>query len=163
MKYLYLIRHAKSSWENKDLNDFDRPLNERGLRDAPFMGNVLRSLEKKVDKIVSSPAKRAIETAMIIAGKIDYPAEDILEDANIYHSGLPELLKIVCGFDNDWNSVCFIGHNPGFTQLAELITSEEFGNIPTCGIVEIELDIENWMEVSRGIGNKTFYDYPKNH
>lgn len=163
MKYLYLIRHAKSDWENKELKDIDRPLNERGEHDAPLMGKILRSRNKKVDKIISSPAERAIKTAQLIAEKINYPTEDILTDKNIYHSGLPELMKIICSFNNHWNSVYFVGHNPGFTQLAELISSEEFGNIPTCGIVEIEMQIDDWMQISRGIGSKTFYDFPKNH
>ena len=163
MKYLYLIRHAKSSWEDDSLKDIDRPLNERGLHDAPLMGNVLKSMNIVPDKIVSSPAKRAITTALTIAGKVGYKEENILQDPNVYHSGLPELLKILCGFDNSWQKVFFVGHNPGFTQLAELITSEDFGNIPTCGIVGIELDISNWIELSRGIGSVCLYDYPKNH
>lgn len=163
MKYLYLIRHAKSSWDDENLKDIDRPLNDRGLHDAPLMGNVLKSMNKVPDKIVSSPAKRAIATAITIAEKVGYKEEDILQDPTIYHSGLPELLKIISGFNNDWSKVFFIGHNPGFTQLAELITSDEFGNIPTCGIVEIELEIDSWMEISSGIGTKTFYDFPKNH
>lgn len=163
MKYLYLIRHAKSSWDDHNLKDFDRPLNERGLNDAPLMGNVLRSTGIKVNKIISSPAKRAIDTAHIVAEKVAYPPGEILEDPNIYHSGLPELMKMICGFNEKWESVFFIGHNPGFTQLAEVLTSENFGNIPTCGIVGIELPIDRWMETSRGIGVNIFYDYPKKH
>lgn len=163
MKYLYLIRHAKSSWDNSSLKDIDRPLNERGANDAPLMGNVLNSLNKKADKIVSSPARRAIDTATIIAETTGYPKDEILQDAKIYHSGLPELLKIICAFNDKWTKVYFVGHNPSFTHLAEVLTSEEFGNIPTSGIVEIEMDIDHWMETSRGIGTKTFYDYPKKH
>src|SRR5690606_510402 len=112
---------------------------------------------------IISPAKRAKQTAHIIAEKIAYPVENIIEDQNIYHCGLPELMKIICGFDNRWENVLFVGHNPGFTQLAELLTSEDFGNIPTCGIVCVALEIDEWMETSPGIGSKIFYDFPKNH
>ena len=95
MKTLYLNRHAKSSWENNNLSDFDRPLNERGKRDAPLMGKILSKKIKKPDIIYSSPANRAITTARIISDCFEYDLKNIIEDQNIYESAVSSILKII--------------------------------------------------------------------
>ena len=91
MKRLYLVRHAKSSWKDPDLDDFDRPLNKRGKRDAPLMGQKLRQADVRPDLIVSSPAKRAAKTAKIMAGQIEYPVKKIIWDESLYAAGIVTL------------------------------------------------------------------------
>lgn len=163
MKKLYLIRHAKSSWEDPSLSDFARPLNSRGLKDAPLMAGLLKRKEILPDKIISSPAKRALSTAKIIAEELHFPLKDILKEESIYQGGINELTELVCKLDNQWTTVFVFGHNPGLSYLAEYLSGEHYGNIPTCGITAIEFNVDQWQEVSRSSGTNIFYEYPKKH
>ena len=160
---MYLIRHAKSSWDNPSLNDFARPLNKRGSNDAPFMGEILLNIKIFPDQIISSSAKRAISTARLIASKIKYDLIDIIEDKKIYHADVNDLLAVINSFKKEWNNVFLFGHNPGLTYLAEYLTDEHYGNIPTTGIVGIQFEIDDWNSVSKNSGTSIFYDYPKSH
>lgn len=163
MKTLYLIRHAKSSWDNPSLSDFARPLNKRGKNDAPFMGAVLMSKNIVPDQIISSSANRAISTARAIAEKVNFNTNDIIEDEKIYHADIIELLKVINALNNEWNTVFLFGHNPGFTYLAEYLSGEHYGSIPTTGIAGFQFEIEDWNAVSKNSGVNIFFDYPKNH
>ncbi|MFA6190829.1 MAG: histidine phosphatase family protein [Sulfurimonas sp.] len=159
MKKLYIIRHAKSSWEETSLSDFERPLNKRGRADAPFMGSKLK--EKKVipDLIFSSPALRAKTTAEIIAKKVEFKKE-IVFDENIYESSVSELHKIVSEIDDKNRVVFLFGHNPSLNMLAQnYLDFNE--NIPTCGVVEIEFDCDSWSEISAENARFVSFDYPK--
>ena len=123
MKLLYLARHAKSSWKNMDLSDIDRPLNKRGKKDAPFMGKILSKKGINPDLIISSPAKRARKTALVIAEEISYPINSIQYEDNVYESSSRELLEFVKSIDDEYNSVMIFGHNPGFTMLHNYLCS----------------------------------------
>lgn len=162
MKNLYIIRHAKSSWKDASLTDFERPLNKRGDNDAPFMGQVLKNKGILPDLIISSPATRAKSTSSIIAQEIAYSGE-ILLDKRIYEASSSELLQLVNGIEDKYSSVFIFGHNPGFTYLAESLSGEYFGNIPTCGVVGISFDFEEWAMISSDTGSVFLYDFPKNH
>jgi len=162
MKQLYLIRHAKSSWEHNDLHDHDRPLNKRGLQDAPEMGNRLKSLGITPSALITSTANRALSTAKAIAAQIKYPSEEIILDSNLYHSSEDEILEIVHQIDNKYDSAMLFGHNPGFTWFANELGSLNIDNIPTCGIVGFNLDAKSWQEINWGNGKLLFFDYPKN-
>jgi len=138
MKTLYLARHAKSSWKHPELSDIERPLNKRGKRDAPYIGNILKEKGVNPDILLSSPAVRARKTAATIAEIIDYPNSKILIDENIYESSSNELVNIIQGFDdkydsvmNKYDSVMMFGHNPGFTMLNNYLTESFIDNIPT--------------------------------
>lgn len=161
MKTLFLNRHAKSDWNHNDLSDFERPLNSRGLKDAPEMGERLANRDEEIDLIVSSPAVRAITTARIIAGKIGYPEKNIHLERSIYAAGVTDLLKIVNQIDNKYNSVLLFGHNPGFTDFADYLTGAGILNIPTCGICKIQFSIDHWNEVSAHTGEIEYFDFPK--
>lgn len=161
MKYLFLNRHAKSDWNHPGLTDFERPLNERGLRDAPDMGERLANRNETIDLIVTSPAVRALSTAKIIAEKINYKKEDIVENRSIYAAAVTDLLKVVNRLNNHYNSVLLFGHNPGFTDFADYLTGAGILNIPTCGICKISFDINDWKEVSAHTGNLEYFDFPK--
>lgn len=163
MKRLYLVRHAKSSWKNPELDDFDRPLNKRGKRDAPLMGQRLREANVRPDLIISSPAKRARKTAKIIAAQIEYPGKKIQWTESLYAAGTLTLLQILHKIEDSVEQLMLVGHNPGLTLLAELLTSEAVDNIPTSGAFALDLDIESWSQTGEGSGIPVFFDYPKKH
>lgn len=163
MKTLYLVRHAKSSWDFPELTDFERPLNKRGKRDAPFMGKLLNDKNVKPELIIASPALRAYNTARIIAGRLDYPLENIETSEVIYDASVRDLTDLIQNFDNKFNSVMLFGHNPGLTSLSNLLTDKHVGNIPTCAVVGIEFDIQSWKEVKPDTGKFLFIDKPKDH
>ena len=160
MKTIYLVRHAKSSWDNPRLSDFERPLNKRGKRDAPFMGKQLNEMEINPDLIISSPAKRTKKTAMNIAEKIRYPKKRIVYKDEIYEASEKTLLDVIKKLDNKLDSVMIFAHNPGLTQLNNFISKKYIDNIPTCGVVALECDRE-WSEVGKNSCKHLFFEYPK--
>lgn len=162
---LYLIRHAKSSWDDLDLKDFDRPLNERGKKDAPRMGKRLKEKEIYPDIMLCSPAKRALETCKAIAKVLSFPEEKIKTDKRLYHANEDQLLKVVKEIEDlkDKEEVVMIfGHNPGLTHFANSFLSENIDNIPTCGVVGSKVSVKSWKEVRFGSGEMKFFDFPKN-
>ena len=163
MKTLYIVRHAKSSWKEQGLTDFERPLNQRGLHDAPFMGKLMADKKEVPDLILSSPANRAISTAKIFRSQLHLDKKTIVEEEIIYEAGLGNLIKIINNLSETYNSVMLFGHNPGLTYLANYLGDKSIDNIPTCGIVKITFDINSWDEVSDGSGKIVFFEYPKKH
>lgn len=161
MKTLYLIRHAKSSWKNELLDDFERPLNHRGKQDAPMMGKRLKKLEIMPDAVVSSPAKRARKTTAKIAKELEYPVEKIQLVPEIYEAEIIDLLQVIEQLSDSASSVFLVGHNPGMSGLAEYLTGDFPGNLPTCSVFAIDFQIDSWQEVSQGTGTCRFWDYPK--
>lgn len=163
MKRLYLIRHAKSSWADPTLGDFERPLNKRGKRDAPFMGEKLAERVVRPDFIISSSAKRAEKTARIIAKAIAYPSKKILFTEAIYLADEDELYQVVRSFDDKINTLFLVGHNFGITDFAVSLSGEQIENIPTCGIAAIEFDLDSWQQVGPNRGRLLFFDWPKKY
>ncbi len=160
MKRLFLIRHAKSDWSEPGQSDFDRKLNPRGLRDAPFMAAMLAERMKKVDLIISSPANRAITTARFFAKSLQVSDKEFFTDERIYEATPAQLLLIVNAIDDHVNTAILFGHNPGFSQLSTYLT-EALVEMPTCAIAEIEFDLESWKLISGSSGNLVQFDYPK--
>lgn len=148
MKTLLLIRHAKSSWDNPGLRDINRPLNERGLHDAPKMGQMIRSLGIKPDLLVSSPAKRALTTAQFFAAAFGIPDEAIVVNPDIYEAHPTEIMRIISGLPNDAQTVMLFGHNPTFTDVANRFTEDFIDNVPTCGVVHIVSNAPDWKAFS---------------
>lgn len=160
MKKLYIIRHAKSSWKDETLNDFERPLSKRGKSNAPMMGARLKKKGVMPDIIISSPAKRAKSTAEIIAKEIGYKKK-VLFDENIYESSVEELRKILTALD-DKNSTAFLfGHNPELNMLVDYYV-KFYENIPTCGVVEIAFACDKWTDIEPKNAKLLSFDYPKN-
>lgn len=160
-KLLVLIRHAKSSWANPELADFDRPLNKRGKRNAPVMGKRLDKLELFPDLFLSSPAKRARKTARKIAGSMGFAKKIVQYDPNLYHASEQEMLHIIRGTAKKVDTLFIVGHNFTLTDLACELAGVEIENIPTCGIVGIEFS-RSWEKIRYGSGTLQFFDYPKN-
>ena len=163
MKILYIQRHAKSSWNNPGLADIDRPLNQRGLKNAPLMGQRLSNRENIPQHIVSSPAKRAYSTGRIIAGEIGYDPDKIVINDRIYGAGRETLISLIKDFSDKYESVMIVGHNPDFTNLANELTNSNIYNIPTSGVVIVKFNINTWSEIKPGTGELLDFDYPKKH
>ena len=161
MKKLYLIRHAKSSWNHPGLDDIERPLNKRGLEDAPKMGKFLKEASLKPDCIIASSAKRCQKTSEIIADKIGFPIKDVFFEKRVYDADTYDLLKIITELNNKLKTVVLFGHNPGITNLANLLNDVEIDNIPTCGVFAIEFDVDSWQKISKDNGKFISFDYPK--
>jgi phosphohistidine phosphatase len=159
MKKLYLIRHAKSNWSNPNLDDFDRPLNKRGKKNAPFMGKVLAIKGIHPDLIISSPSYRARETTQYIIKKLNFKNE-IMYNEYLYESSLKTIIEIVNFIDDSHEIVFIIGHNPALNMLAFYLT--DFNqNLPTCGIVQIEFTCQSWREINKKNAKFVSFDYPK--
>lgn len=161
MKMLYIIRHAKSSWDDPSLDDFSRPLNERGEKDAPRMGKRLKEKHITPDLLISSPAKRALKTCKAIAKVLDYPKEKIVEEKKLYHADASQIFSIVSKIKEPHDVVMIFGHNPGFTEFANTLLNQSIMNIPTAGVVAGKLDIKSWKEIHPGCGQLLFFDFPK--
>ncbi len=163
MKRLYLVRHAKSSWDFPELPDFERPLNDRGRRDAPYMGKVLKDLKVNPDKIISSPVVRAYVTARTIASQIEYPLEQIETSEKIYENDAGELIDLIQSTDDDLGSLMMFGHNPALTLLNNYLSDKSLDNIPTCAIVCLDFKVQSWKEVQTDKGEFVFFEYPKKY
>jgi phosphohistidine phosphatase len=161
MKLLIIVRHAKSSWKEPSLADFDRPLNKRGKADAPEMGRRLAARGVRPDLVVSSPARRARKTAQAVVKELGLDKDGIVEEGAIYEAGLSTLAALTRGLDDKSEQVVLVGHNPGLTELAEYLSGEMFGNIPTGGAVGLEFDVDSWSDLKRGAGQVLFADFPK--
>jgi phosphohistidine phosphatase len=164
MKTLYIVRHAKSSWAESGLSDFDRPLNERGKRDAPRMGNRLKEKHILPHLMLTSPAKRAWSTCKRLAAIMGYAEEKIKTDNALYHANEEDILAVIRDVKDKHESLMVFGHNPGLTDFVNSISHDstiDIDNIPTCGIVAFTLNITSWKDAGFGKGEFVFFDYPK--
>lgn len=146
MKHLYLIRHAKSSWDFQTLSDFDRPLNERGNATASLMADLLKNQGITVDLLISSPAKRAISTCHYFADVFDYPHKKIQQEITIYEAVPDDLFKIIHAIDNQYNTVLMFGHNPTISYFLDQFINDYLPEIPTCAVSIFKLKTENWKD-----------------
>lgn len=149
MKHLYIMRHAKSSWDSPGLSDFERPLNPRGKRDAPHMGDFLAEHDFMPELIVSSPAQRAKTTAELVADAAAFGGEMWL-DERIYMADGDTLLDVVYGLPDSFQRVLLVGHNPGFEELVEELCGG-LVRMPTATIACVHLDAPTWGEVEEGV------------
>ncbi len=161
MKQLILIRHAKSSWNNIGLSDFDRPLNNRGKKNVPTMGQRLAERHNAPDLLLSSPAKRARKTAKIIAAELDFPQNQIEWCEEIYEADLTTLIQLIHSLNNEADTAILVGHNPGFSSLGEWLSPAAPEWLPTCGILELKLAVNNWQQAEPNCATLANYDYPK--
>ena len=160
MKTLFLVRHAKSSRDDPSLPDRERPLDDRGKRDAPQMGQRLARRHVKPDLLVSSPALRALTTAHLIADEIGYRRKDIVVDDRLYASSPDDLLAVIRALDSKLDRVMLVGHNPEFSDLAHRLSSE-IVDMPTSAVAEYNFDTKAWTDIGEVEPAKTVLDYPK--
>jgi phosphohistidine phosphatase len=161
MKTLLLIRHAKSSWDDPALPDKDRPLNDRGRRDAPKMGKRLAKRGVKPDLILSSPALRALRTAEIIAKMLDYQRRDIVLNERLYAVEADDLLDVIHHLGGKLDRVMLFGHNPELSELAHRL-SGEITHMPTCAVAEFTFDAKSWSKIDEIKPAEVALDHPRN-
>jgi len=161
LKTLTIVRHAKSSWKDTSLSDRKRPLNKRGERDAPIMGKRIHEHGIRPSLIVSSPATRAWRTAKIIAREINYPREFLQREDRLYLASLDEILDTVVAQDNSFNNLMIVGHNPGMTDFANFLVPGLTYNVPTAGVVSVEIDQDDWSLYERPKARLLVHDWPK--
>ncbi|GAC1630251.1 MAG: phosphohistidine phosphatase SixA [Nevskia sp.] len=161
MKHLALIRHAKSSWDYPLLDDFARPLNPRGRRDVPVMAQRLAHRLRPPWRLVSSPALRAITTAQGFAEALAVPEAEIRLEPRIYEASPGTLLHLVNSLDDADAQVLMFGHNPGFTELAQLLAEVPFAELPTCAVAVLAFEQAHWHEITPRSGRLVEFLYPK--
>ncbi|MGI9270185.1 MAG: SixA phosphatase family protein [Woeseiaceae bacterium] len=161
MKTLTLVRHAKSSWKDGNLSDRDRPLNNRGERDAPIMGKRIVAAEIRPSLILSSPAVRAWTTAKILAQELNYPIEFLQKENSLYLASLDDILDVLVAQDAEFNNVLLVGHNPGLTTFANYLSPGLTNNLPTAGVVSVTFEQDDWNLYERPTTQLLKYDYPK--
>lgn len=164
MRKLTLIRHAKSSWKYANLTDEDRPLNKRGRRDAPMMGQRLAERGVGIERLVSSPALRALRTAAAIGAAVGVPPDQLRIDPLLYSADTEQILEGIRSLNDSLQSVALVGHNPEMALLMERLACEPIGHVPTCAVAMFHFKTERWSQVGQQrIRISHFeFDYPKN-
>jgi phosphohistidine phosphatase len=163
MKRFILFRHAKSDWSHDHLDDHDRPLARRGLRDAPRMGERLAARGVKPDLLLTSSARRAAETARLIEPAVRHPKLVMRVERAIYLASPRELLDLIAEQSDAVNEILLVGHNPGLTELAnQLLPSLALNNLPTAGVVAVHSVDDQWADFEFAELKLLFFDYPKN-
>lgn len=161
MKQLLIIRHAKSSWAAGDQDDFERPLNDRGHRDAPLMAERLVDKKIKIDALISSPAKRALTTAGYFAKAYHIPKKEILLFKQLYHAAPATFFEVISKTDNAIDTAALFSHNPGITAFVNELTPTQIDHMPTCAIFAVKADIKDWKDFTSAKKTFWFFDYPK--
>lgn len=164
MRRLTLLRHAKTEPAHPGQEDWDRVLEARGQKDAPEMGRRLRDRKLKPDKIISSPAVRALTTASIIVRELGVPASSLVQDERVYLASPKALLQVVHELGGHAKHLMVVGHNPGLTEFADRLSAErDIDNMPTCAIYTLEFNIAAWSDLEWNSGVNGELDHPKNY
>ncbi|THU36957.1 histidine phosphatase family protein [Niastella caeni] len=161
MKSVIIIRHAKSSWDHIGVDDFDRPLNERGKEDAPRMAKRLLERNVTIDAFISSSAKRARKTAAIFIKEFGGGKDDVLLLPELYLAGPDAFYNAIAQAPSSANTIALFAHNPGITDFANELTDVRIDDMPTCAIFAVKADIQNWSQFRDAEKQYWFFDYPK--
>ena len=161
-KTLVIVRHGKSTWDYGGVPDFDRPLKESGIFNTQAIAQKIKEYGIMPDFIVSSPAIRALHTALITAGALLFPLEKIVINTGIYGGTRDEILEIVTNTDNQFNNLFIFGHNPVFTDLPNLFLKHQIDNLPTSGAVIFEFETSSWKDISKKSVKTEIIFSPKN-
>lgn len=161
MKHILVIRHAKSSWDDPGQPDFDRPLNERGKRDAPQMAQRLVARSITIDAFISSPAKRARKTAQLFAEAFQLTKEDIIEVPELYHAAPEQFFGAISHAPDKADTIAVFSHNPGITEFVNMLTEVRIDDMPTCAIFGVQVDTDHWAQFREAAKTFWFFDYPK--
>ncbi len=159
MKTLTILRHAKSSWKDLALADFERPLNKRGKRDAPFMAKKFQEKGHTPDLILSSPSTRTRLTVEAFSQAL--PTTQVRFEEGIYEAHAQNLLKLIRKQASEIASLMLVGHNPGLTDLVNYFATDHIDNVPTTGLLQFELSAESWQQVDAQSAQLIYFEYPK--
>lgn len=160
-KTLFIVRHAKSSWDLENISDIDRPLKLRGIRDAYEMARRVKIERQIPDMLISSQAIRALHTADIFVRVFEINYDNLKIDERLYGTGVGVIRKIISEQPASIKRLMIFGHNPDFSELATVLTGEHYFEVPTCGIVKLEFDAADWASISHENMKKMSFDYPK--
>ena len=163
MKSLLLIRHAKSDWGDLTLKDFDRPLNDRGKRDAPAMAHRLLDKKVKIDAFISSPAKRAKKTAELFASQYKQDKKDIILFDKLYLADTEAFFEVISQTSDDYSTIAVFSHNEGITTFANLLSDVRVDDMPTCSIFGVKMKLKKWKDFREAEKEFWFFDYPKSN
>jgi phosphohistidine phosphatase len=150
MKTIYIVRHAKSSWEYEGIQDFDRPLNQRGIEDAYLISKLLMEKIEKPDILISSFANRALHTAMIFAENLKFPVNHLFIKKSLYNFSDGYLAKTILALDDAYDSAMIFSHEHGISAFVNKYGNKNVEMIPTCGVVGIKFDIPHWKNLKKG-------------
>lgn len=160
-KQLILIRHAKSSWADFSIKDFDRPLNERGKKDAPVMAKRLLDKKITIDAFISSPAKRARKTAEYFAAEYELPKKEIIFIDELYLATPAVFTDVISKVSDQYDTIAVFSHNNGITDYANTLTDTRIDEMPTCSIFAVKAEVKNWNAFADAKKEFWFFDYPK--
>lgn len=156
MKTLILVRHGKSSWEYS-VGDKDRPLLQRGINDAHLVSDRFQESAPKIDMIFSSPANRALHTAMIFCRQMYLPLDQFRITERLYDFSGDEVLHFIKELDNTCDTIMIFGHNHAYTYIANSLGNTYIENVPTSGLVRLEFDVNEWASIQKGITEQTIF------
>jgi phosphohistidine phosphatase len=162
MKTLYLVRHAKAEEKRNGMRDFDRRLTEKGIEDAINMGKRLREESVRPDVMITSPAKRALETCELIAGELGYLNENVVFERSLFEAELDDFLEVIRGLDDAHTAVMMFGHNPSISDVAYYLCRDFTEGMSKGAAAGISLDVESWSEAGERTGKKLLAETPKN-
>ncbi|WP_088323241.1 SixA phosphatase family protein [Polaribacter tangerinus] len=160
MKTIYIVRHAKSSWEYKGIEDIDRPLKKRGIKDAHLVSNFLAEEITKPDVFVSSSANRALHTAVIFCENLSYPLSNLYIRKQLYSFSDGYLVKTVKALDDSFNSAIIFSHDHGINTFVNKYGSKPIAHVPTCGVIGIQFEDKHWKNIKKG--TTVLVEFPKN-
>ncbi|MDO1448694.1 histidine phosphatase family protein [Rhodocytophaga aerolata] len=160
VKHLILLRHAQAEPYSPAVVDEERELTGTGIADASRMGVKLKSLQVCPEILICSPANRTVTTAQLIAEQVGYEREKIKTDPSLYETSMRNLMSVITSLPESLSQVLIVSHNPNLTYLAEYLTQDEIGTLPTCGCVNIKLVDKTWAELSGGSGSLVWFEYP---
>jgi len=158
-KRLYITRHAKSDWANPGMDDIDRPLNERGKKDAPSMAERMKQMSYQIDHIISSNARRASDTATFFHNA--FPDATLNKEHQLYHADIDEIFQTCVELEPEINNVMLVCHNPGITFFANVICGANVDNVPTCGVLVIDVESTDWSSIDMSKFKLVNFLYPK--
>jgi phosphohistidine phosphatase len=161
LRRLYIIRHGKSSWDHYGLDDIDRPLANRGIRNAGDMAERLKAIGRVPQLILSSPASRALNTALLMSKTWDLTPDQLQIHDPLYMAYPSEIGKLVASAPADITDLAIYGHNPSFTAYANSFLELPLENLPTAGVVIVTLESDSWGGIGREHVKETYVDYPK--
>jgi phosphohistidine phosphatase len=161
LKTIILVRHAKSSWDDISLKDEERPLTERGRKNAPDMAKRLLKKRIPIDVILSSPAERAISTAEYFAKEYGIKKKEIIRVPELYMATQDAFINTIKNAPEKADSIALFSHNNGITYFANPLSETRIDHMPTCSVFAVNVDIGSWSDFKPGHAKFYFFDYPK--
>jgi phosphohistidine phosphatase len=160
LKILHVVRHAKSSWDYDGTADIDRTLKSKGIKSAYEISRKLKLSQLVPEKIISSPANRALHTAVIFARVFEFPFTEIQITNVLYESSADKIVDMIRKLNNEVNSVMIFGHNPDFTDLVNNFIKSPVDNIPTSGVVTLKFSVPDWKGIDRSNLENQLFNFP---